>query len=260
MANVSLTIEEMPYQEALNAGALAFFGEKYSDNVRVVEIPGWTMELCGGTHVERTGDIGFFRIVHEGSISSGVRRVEAVTGQDAVDSAIDERNALTRIGEALGTSENELLRRIQILVEENRDLKKESTQAATRRGMDSVDEIMNSVSEIAGIKVVAGRVEVPQISMLRNLADAVRSKLSSGVGVLGMEQEGKAVLLCVVTDDLVKAGWKAGTIINDVAVITGGKGGGKPHMAQAGGPDAGKLDEALKAVPDIVQSHAPGAK
>ena len=257
MANVPLKITEMPYQEALDAGAIAFFGEKYADRVRVVEIPGWTMELCGGTHVERTGDIGFFRIIHEGSISSGVRRIEAITGQDAVDSAIEEKLMMVRIGEVLGTAEAELIHRSQMLVEENRNLRKESTRAAAKRGMKSVDEIMGNASEIEGINIVTGRVEVPQISMLRNLADSVRSKLDSGVGVLGMELEGKAVLLCVVTDDLVKAGWKAGTIINDVAAITGGKGGGKPHMAQAGGPDAGKLDDALKAVPDIVRSHAP---
>ena len=257
MANVPLKITEMPYQEALDAGAMAFFGEKYADLVRVVEIPGWTMELCGGTHVERTGDIGFFRIVHEGSISSGVRRMEAITGQDAVDSTIDEKLMMVRMGEILGTPEAELIHRSQMLVEENRNLRKESTRAAAKRGMKSVDEIMGTASEIEGINVVTGRVEVPQISMLRNLADSVRSKLNSGVGVLGMELDGKAVLLCVVTDDLVKTGWKAGTIINDVAAITGGKGGGKPHMAQAGGPDADKLDDALKAVPDIVRSHAP---
>lgn len=257
MANVPLKITEMPYQEALDAGALAFFGEKYVELVRVVEIPGWTMELCGGTHVERTGDIGFFRIVHEGSISSGVRRIEAITGQDAVDSAIEEKLTIVRMGEVLGTAEADLIHRSQMLVEENRNLRKESTRAAAKRGMKSIDEIMGTASEIEGISVVTGRVEVPEISILRNLADSVRSKLNSGVGVLGMELEGKAVLLCVVTDDLVKAGWKAGTIINDVAAITGGKGGGKPHMAQAGGPDADKLEDALKAVPDIVRSHAP---
>ena len=165
---------------------------------------------------------------------------------------------MVRMGEILGTPEAELIHRSQMLVEETRNLRKESSRAAAKRGMKSVDEIMGTASEIEGINVVTGRVEVPQISMLRNLADSVRSKLNSGVGVLGMELEGKAVLLCVVTDDLVETGWKAGTIINDVAAITGGKGGGKPHMAQAGGPDADKLDDALKAVPDIVRSHAPG--
>ncbi|MCK4772283.1 MAG: alanine--tRNA ligase [Candidatus Latescibacteria bacterium] len=257
-ANIPVLAREMPYQEALNAGALAFFGEKYGDLVRVVEIPGWTMELCGGTHVERTGDISFFRILHEGSISSGVRRVEAATAQDAVETAIEDRLKLHSLEEMLGTTEVELIRRVQMLVNENRNLRKESAHAAALRGMDQVEEIIGGALEVAGVSVVTGRVEVPEIAMLRTLADTVRSKLGSGVGVLGMEQEGKAVLLCVVTDDLVEAGWKAGTIIKDVAAVAGGKGGGKPHMAQAGGPDAGKLDEALSAVPDIVRSHAPG--
>ena len=258
-ANVPLVVvREVPHQEALEAGAIAFFGEKYGDVVRVVEIPGWTMELCGGTHVDSTGDIGFFQLIREGSISSGVRRVEAVTGQDAVETTIEERLALRGLEEVLGTTEVELLRRARMLVDENRTLKKECEQAAARRGMDQVEEIVGTAREVAGISVVSGRVEVPEIGMMRTLADTVRSRLSSGVGVLGMEQEGKAVLLCVVTDDLVKAGWKAGPIINDVAAVAGGKGGGKPHMAQAGGPDAGKLDEALAAVPKIVRSHAPG--
>lgn len=257
-ANVPLVVTELSYEDALSAGALAFFGDKYGDMVRVVEIPGWTKELCGGTHVGRTGDIGFFRLMHEGSISSGVRRIEAVTALDAVDSAIEEHDTVVQLREILGSTEADLRVSVEHLLEENRTLRKSAEKDAARRGMEQVDEMLKSACDIGGIKVVAGRVDVPDIGMMRTLADEVRNRIKGVIGVLGMEQDKKAVFLCVVSDDLVKVGWKAGEIVNDVAAITGGKGGGKAHLAQAGGPDAEKLEKALGAVPDIVHSRVPG--
>ncbi|MFC1544088.1 alanine--tRNA ligase [Gemmatimonadota bacterium] len=257
-ANVPVVEKEMGYQEAIEVGALAFFGDKYGDVVRVIEISGYSTELCGGTHVARTGDIGLFRLEDEGSISSGVRRVEASTAHQAVENAMLERDTLERIAEALGSSEAELVRRITALLEENRSLHRELDLAATKRGASDVDSLLEEIREYDGIRVVAGRVEAPDIGVLRAVADRLRDKLESGIGVLGMEQDGKAVLLCVVTDDLVKAGWKAGRIVSELAAIVGGRGGGKPHLAQAGGPEARRLNEALDAVPGIVRAQGPG--
>jgi len=257
-ADVAMVTSELPQQEALAAGALAFFGDKYGDIVRVVDAPGWAKELCGGTHVARTGEIGYFRLTQEGSISSGVRRIEAITAQDAVETAIREHQSLLGLKELLGgRGEADLVNQAEQLLEENRTLRKATAREAEKRGLDQVDVLIGNATEVEGVPVVVGRVEAVDIGMMRSLADAVRNKLGRGVGVLGMEHEEKVILLCVVSDDLVSEGWKAGPIINRVAELTGGKGGGKPHLAQAGGPDPKKLDEALSSVPDIVRSHAP---
>ncbi len=256
-ADVALEVREMPQQEAHAEGALAFFGDKYGDVVRVVDVPGWAKEFCGGTHVSRTGEIGFFRLTQEGSISSGVRRIEAITAQDAVEMTIREHHTLLQLREVLGgTGDADLLDHAEQLVRENKSLRKATEKDAVQRGMDQVDELMGNATEIEGVPVVVGRVEAADIGMMRNLADALRNKLGRGVGVLGMELDEKAVLLCVVSDDLVEEGWLAGSIVNTVAEITGGKGGGKPHLAQAGGPDTMKLDEALGSVPEIIRLQA----
>ncbi|MFC1499677.1 alanine--tRNA ligase [Candidatus Zixiibacteriota bacterium] len=256
-ADVAIEVREMPQQEALAEGALAFFGDKYGDVVRVVDAPGWAKEFCGGTHISRTGEIGFFRLTQEGSISSGVRRIEAITAQDAVESTIREHQTLLKLREVFGgAGDADILEHAEQLVRENKSLRKATEKDAVQRGVDQVDELMEKATEIEGVPVVVGRVEAADIGMMRNLADVLRNKLGRGVGVLGMELDEKVVLLCVVSDDLVEEGWLAGSIVNSVAEITGGKGGGRPHLAQAGGPDTVKLDEALGSVPEIIRSHA----
>ncbi len=254
-ANVRVTAVEMPYREALDQGALAFFGDRYGDVVRVVTSGSWARELCGGTHVARTGDIGFFRITHEGSISSGVRRIEAVTGAEAVEHAITDHEILRQLHEIAGVGEGQLPAAVGHLIDETKSLRRNAAADAQRRGLNQVEDLLNEAVEVGGIAVVSGRIEAPDIPTLRSLADAVRNRVGRGIGVLGMEQEGKAVLLCVVSDDLVGAGWKAGPIVSEVAGLIGGTGGGKPHMAQAGGPDAAKLEEALRAVPEIIRTR-----
>ncbi|MFO7767658.1 MAG: alanine--tRNA ligase [bacterium] len=256
-ANTPIETRKMGYQEAIDQGALAFFGDKYGDRVRVVDIPGWSTELCGGTHVGRTGDIGFFRLEEEGSISSGVRRVEAVTAREAVEHDLGEHTVLERLEAELGTGDREVLERVQALIEENRALRKEVEKHAVNRGVTQVERILQEGTVVEGVSVAYGRVQAPDSETLRTLADALRGKLGRGIGVLGTERDGKAMLLCVVTDDLVETGWKAGPIVSDVAAITGGRGGGRPDLAQAGGPEGEKLDEALEAVPGIVARHAP---
>jgi alanyl-tRNA synthetase len=255
-ANVPLQVHQMPYAEALEKGALAFFGEKYGDLVRVVDIPGWSMELCGGTHVTRTGDIGYFRLEQEGSIASGVRRVEGVTARRAVAHDLETQRTVHRLAELTGASERDLSARIEALLEEHRVLRRRLEKALLRQGLNQVDSLLEKAQDIGGIAVVAGAVESGDPEQLRRLADAVRENLRSGIGVLGARQAEKAVLLCVVTDDLVRTGWKAGTVVSRVAALTGGRGGGRPHLAQAGGIDADRLGEALAAVPEIVRSLA----
>jgi len=258
--NVRVRARDMPYSEALETGALAFFGDRYGDVVRVVEAGTWAREFCGGTHVARTGDIGFFRITQEGSISSGVRRLEAVTGADAVEISLAEHETLHHLRELTGSGEEQLSEVVARLLEEVRTLRKGAAADAEKRGLDQVGDLLGQAEDVNGIAVVSGRVEAPDIGTMRSLADSVRGKASRVIGVLGMEQDGKAVLLCAISDDLVSAGWKAGEIVSRVAEIVGGTGGGKPHMAQAGGPDAEHLDRALEAVPGIVRAHGGGGK
>jgi alanyl-tRNA synthetase len=258
--NVPVTASEMPYSEALETGALAFFGDRYGDDVRVVKAGRWARELCGGTHVARTGDIGFFRITQEGSIASGVRRIEAVTGEDAVEYSLQEHETLHHLRQLVGIGEGHLGEAVEHLLEEVRNLRKGAAADAKQRGLDQVATLLDRAEQVEGIAVVSGRVEAPDIGTLRTLADSVRGRAERVIGVLGMEQDGKAVLLCAVSDDLVNDGWKAGAVVSRVAEIVGGTGGGKPHMAQAGGPDAGRLDEALGAVPEIIRQLGAGGE
>jgi alanyl-tRNA synthetase len=174
-----------------------------------------------------------------------------------MENVLSERDQLERVADLLGGTTDGLDRRVTAMVEENRELRRQLDRAAAQQGASEVDRMLERAADVEGIQVVAGRVEAPDVTVLRSMADRLRDKLQRGIGVLGMEHDGKAMLLCVVTDDLVDAGWKAGPIVNRVAEFVGGRGGGKPHLAQAGGPEVGSLNEALEAVPDIVRASKP---
>ena len=253
---IALQIAERPYAEAVSSGAMALFGEKYGDVVRVVSIPGVSAELCGGTHVRSTAEIGLFRIVSETGVASGVRRIEAVTGPRAYEFIRQKEKAMDEIEHLLRASPGAGVKRLQSLLDERRMLEKRLEEALRSGGGVGVQQLIDGGTRIDGVLVVAAAVQALDMKSLQALGDALREKIESGVGVLSASlEDGKHVLLGVVTNDLRGRGLRADWRIRDVAAAVGGRGGGKPHMAQAGVPDASRLPDALAAVEGVVRSQ-----
>jgi alanyl-tRNA synthetase len=251
-----VTFREMPYPEARAAGAMALFGEKYGDVVRVVTVPGFSMELCGGTHVRNTAEIALFKIVAETGVAAGVRRIEGVTGPGAYGLIRSEERALHRVADVLKAPIDGIERRVAGLLEERRVLERR-LEEAMRGGGDQLQTLLATSQTIGsnGARLVAGVVRAGDVKELQALGDAVREKLGSGVGVLAASfEDGRNSLLVVVTDDLRERGVRADALIKDIAAAAGGRGGGKPHMAQAGVPDAAGFGPALERAPDLVRS------
>jgi alanyl-tRNA synthetase len=245
--------EELPFQEARARGAMALFGEKYGDVVRVVTVPGFSMELCGGTHVSNTAHIGLFKIVNETGVAAGVRRIEAVTGPGAFAMLHERERTLGHIAELVKAPLDGVERRVQQLLEERRVLERRLAEAM-RGGGDQVQQLLSSASTVDGVTVVSGSVTAVDVKELQSLGDALRERLGSGVGVVAASfEDGKTTMLAVVTDDLRERGLRADALVREVAAIAGGRGGGKPHMAQAGIPEAGKVPDALGAVSATVR-------
>jgi alanyl-tRNA synthetase len=251
--NAAVTTEEMAYDAALKTGALAFFGDKYGDIVRVVRMGDFSTELCGGTHVARTGDIGVFKLESEGGVAAGVRRIEAFTGQGALESIRRREKILDELGRSLGARDAAALDRLEKLVAREKELEKklraleQKLVAGAGAGGDA-----ERVREANGVKIVTRKVEGVEAKALRELADRMRQKHGSAVVGIGTDLgEGKAALIVAVTPDLTGR-IKAGEIIKRIAPIVGGSGGGRPDFAQAGGRDASRLDEALEQIAALV--------
>ncbi len=251
--DTAVRTEVLGIAEAQASGAMALFGEKYGDAVRVVSVGDFSKELCGGTHVKATGEIGPFRITSEGSVASGIRRIEAVTGTYAYEMLKHDRNELAEIGAVLKAG-GEPLQKIREMLDELKALQKEREAAASAAFQDMSAEIAQGAREIAGVKTVVFRRDGIEQKALRELADKVRDRLGSGVVVLASANEGAAAILAVVTKDLIP-GCDAGRILKAVAAACGGSGGGKPGMAQGGAKDLQKLDSALESVYDIVREQ-----
>ncbi|HVX40146.1 MAG TPA: alanine--tRNA ligase [Gemmatimonadaceae bacterium] len=252
-----VTFRELPYQEARALGAMALFGEKYGDVVRVVTVPGFSMELCGGTHVRNTAQIGIFKIVAESGVAAGVRRIEAVTGPGAYALLREEERTLRRVAELLKAPTDGVEKRVATMLEERRTLERR-LEEAMRGGGDQLRGLLNAAKPVgaSGARLVSGVVRAGDVKELQALGDAVREQLGSGVGVLASSfEDGKNTLLVVVTDDLRTHGVRADALIKEIAAAAGGRGGGKPHMAQAGIPDASRFDDAFARAPELVQ-HA----
>ncbi|HTE46384.1 MAG TPA: alanine--tRNA ligase, partial [Gemmatimonadaceae bacterium] len=251
-----VTMREMAYPEARAAGAMALFGEKYGDVVRVVTVPGFSMELCGGTHVRNTAEIGLLKIVAETGVAAGVRRIEAVTGPGAYALLNGEARALHRIADVLKSPVDSVEKRVGGLIEERRALERRLDEAM-RGGGDQLQALLQRAESIGsnGTRLVASIVRANDVKELQTLGDAVREKLGSGVGVLAASfDDGKTTLIVVVTDDLRERGIRADVLIKDIAAAAGGRGGGKPHMAQAGIPDASRLNDALASAPGRIRA------
>ena len=237
----------MSYDDAIESGAMALFGEKYGDKVRVLRLGDFSVELCGGTHVNRTGDIGVFKIIHEGGVASGVRRIEAVTGKGAMDWIDANQRTLNELAGMLKSPPDQAAAKIEQLLKANKDLEKKLATArhALFTGESSGQE--DEIREIAGIKVLATKVVDVDAKVLREAVDRAKDKLQDAVVVLGSVHDGKVRLAAGVTKNNTDK-IRAGDLVKFVAEQVGGKGGGRPDFAQAGGTDPSKLDAALESV------------
>jgi alanyl-tRNA synthetase len=249
--NIPVSTAEMDAEEAFKTGATALFEEKYGDLVRVVSLADFSKEFCGGTHTERTGDIGLFKIIGDAGIAAGVRRIEALTGPEALVYIQHQLAAAQRTATLVKSPIETLPERVEKIMGDSRKLEKEFQKLKNAVAGKAADDIDQMVKEVNGIKVIAQKVQAEGPAEMRDLADRFKDKLKSGVVVLGAESGGKALLTAIVTKDLTGR-IKAGDIVKKTAAIVGGGGGGRPDMAQAGGPNPDKLDEALAAVFELV--------
>jgi alanyl-tRNA synthetase len=247
--------EGVPFEEAKRMGALAFFGDKYGDTVRVLEIPNFSIEFCGGTHLENVGQIGLFKIISESSIASGIRRIEAVTGKFAEDLFRKKFSELQSLKHLLNVqSEAEIPTKIEKLLEERKALEKQLEKLRVEVAASQLDRLLNQAQEIGGAKVLATEVAAGSPDELRLMGEALRGKMKSGVALLASVIEGKVSLVATVSDDLIASKkLQAGKLIGDVAKILQGGGGGKPQLATAGGKDASKLPDAFEHFKSLVQ-------
>ncbi len=246
-SNVAAVTEVMSYDDAIGSGAVALFGEKYGDKVRVLNFGEFSVELCGGTHVDRTGDIGLFKIVSEGGVASGVRRIEAVTGKGALDWLAGHLQTLQQVGGLLKSQPDQLGVKVEQLLKRNKELEKELAAAKQALVTGGTDDRSNSVQEIGGTKLLVSRIDGADAKTLRDAVDRYKDKLESAIVVLGSVDNGVVRLAAGVTSDNADR-IKAGDLIKPLAEQVGGKGGGRPEFAQAGGNDPDALDAALGSV------------
>ncbi len=253
LANEKMRTDVEDLDSALNSGAMALFGEKYGDRVRVVSVGdgSFSKELCGGTHVTRTGDIGLFKLVSEGSVSAGTRRIEAATGTGVLESLRKAGETLVRLSETLRAKPDDLLSAAEKLIQEEKRLRKELEALELKRALQSAGDLLGQAREVKGVRVLAARVQAPDRAAMRQMVDGLRGKLGTGVIVLGSALNGNVALVAAVSKDLT-AKLDAGKIVKEAAAMVEGSGGGRKDLAEAGGKNAGKLDECMESVPSIV--------
>jgi alanyl-tRNA synthetase len=245
LKNGDVITNVMDLDQALSTGAMALFGEKYGEKVRVVSIPGFSRELCGGTHVTRTGDIGLFKIAYEGSISSGVRRIEAITGEGALEKFQQASAQLAKAGELLHTTESTFLEQIEKVLEQQKILERQLDQLKTQVANQQMEKLTGRI--LNGATVLAEKVEGLDRAQLRILADSLRNKFGSAVIVIASVNDSDISIVSTVSKDLTKK-VQAGKLVGDVAKAVGGKGGGRPDMAEGAGKDTSSLPSALENV------------
>ena len=249
--NAAVETRLLPREEAMKTGAAAVFDEKYGDVVRLVKMGDFSMELCGGTHVERTGDIGALKVISESSVAAGVRRIEAVTGEEALKYFKKVETELKKSAALLKANPMELSERIEKIQKHQKELEKEIDSLNSRLATKDLSDLFKKVKEIKGIRVLATVVDAADVKTLRDFGDKLRDKIQSGIILIGSKAGDNAMLLCLVTKDLTDK-YHAGNIIKEIAPIVGGSGGGRPDMAQAGGPKPEKLKQALKKLQEII--------
>lgn len=237
---------------------MALFGEKYGEVVRVVAVADFSRELCGGTHVARTGEIGPFLVVAEGSVAAGVRRIEAVTGAEAIERMLAQQRTLEETARELRVTWAEVPAQVAAVQERARDQERQLERVRGQLAGAQVGELLEQAVAVDGTRVLATRVEADTKDALRRLGDRLRDRVPSGVIVLGSVIDGRPSLLSMVTPDLVGRGVRAGDVVREAATLIDGRGGGRPDLAEAGGKDPARLDDALAAVAGIVRRGLDG--
>jgi alanyl-tRNA synthetase len=253
LRNAAVQTDVMDLDSALETGAMALFGEKYGEKVRVVSVPEFSRELCGGTHVKRTGDIGVCKIVSEGSISAGVRRLEAITGLGALERFQNTSDALVRVAGLVRASEPELIEHVEKLIAQQKALEKQNDNLKGRLAQAQAGELEGKARDVKGVKVLSARIEGMDRQQMRALADSLRNRLKSAVVVLASAEDSNVSIVTAVTKDLTSR-VHAGKLAGSLAQAVGGKGGGRPDMAEAGGKDASALGAAIENVYPAVES------
>ncbi|WP_443770441.1 alanine--tRNA ligase [Anaerostipes sp.] len=253
--NLPVVTKVMSMEDAKKTGAMALFGEKYGDEVRVVSMGDFSVELCGGTHVKNTGAITAFKILSESGVASGVRRIEAVTDQGVFEYYHKQEEELKEAAKALKSTPAGLLSRIESLLAEVKELKSENESLKSKLAKDALGDVMDQVEEVNGIKLLATSVEDVDMNGLRELGDNLKEKLGEGVIVLASEKGGKVFLVAMVTDGAQKAGAHAGNLIKEIAGCVGGGGGGRPNMAQAGGKNPAGIPDAVEKAKEVLKNQ-----
>lgn len=253
--NLDITITQENIEDARKMGAMALFGEKYGNVVRVVNMGGYSVELCGGAHLKNTAQVGTFKIISENGVAAGVRRIEALTGTEALKHFQAQEEQLKTVCGIVKATPDNMVKRIETLVAEQKELSKELEKLKAKMAGGAVSEILNGKKEINGVNAVLAKVKEADGNALRTMGDQLKEKLGSGVIVLGSGKDGKVSLVVMATDDVVKKGVHAGNIIKAAAAVCGGGGGGRPNMAQAGGKDASKIGEALVKAEEVIKEQ-----
>ena len=255
LESLNITCENMSINDAKNKGAMALFGEKYGDEVRVVSMGDYSIELCGGTHLTNTSQVGLFKILSEGGVAAGVRRIEAITGRAVYNYLKEKEEIISNVCSNLKTKEDSLSQKVTSLIEENKSLSKELHDMKTKMSLQAVDSVLDSKLDVNGVNLVTTKFEGMDMNTLKEVADNLRDKLVSGVVVLANTTDDKLNLVATATKDAVDKGVHCGNIVKSIAQIAGGKGGGRPNMAQAGAPDVSKVDEALNHASEVLKSQ-----
>lgn len=254
LLNLDVEVFEASLKEAQTLGAEALFGEKYGERVRVVKIADESIELCGGTHVGNISEIGIFVITSESGVASGVRRIEAITGIEAYNYLKDQQSTIKHVTEILKTNPSNIISRLEILLNEFKEREREISKLKGQLSLGAVDELLAKVQVINGVSTLVEQVDASSMDDLRKLGDSLKDKLQSGVLLLAAESDDKVNFVAIVTKDIVDKGVHAGNLVKEAASITGGGGGGRPDMAQAGGKNKEKIGDALKTIRDTLNS------
>jgi alanyl-tRNA synthetase len=249
--NLEVCVSHIPYKEAIQKGAMALFGEKYGDVVRLVQVGDVSAELCGGTHTARSGDIGVFKILSETGVASGVRRIEAATGEWAWKALKKEEAELRTISNLIKAKPGETAERVQRILKQQKELERDYQALQAKIASGKTKDLISSTREVKGVRVLSTQVEVKDPKSLREMADRLKDQMKSGIVLLGAQGDGKVMLLCAVTADLAVR-YPAQKLVKDIAQIVGGTGGGRADMAQAGGTQVEKLPEALERIYDLI--------
>ncbi|CZR77935.1 TPA: alanine--tRNA ligase [Clostridioides difficile] len=255
LSSLDIKCDIMNIKEAKEKGATALFGEKYGDKVRVVSMGDYSTELCGGTHLTNTSQVGMFKILSEGGVAAGVRRIEAITGKAVYEYLKERDGIISEVCVNLKSKEDNLIQRISSLLEENKNLSKELHDMKAKMSLQSVDSIFDSKVEVNGVNLITNKFEGMDMDTLRETADNLRDKLGSGVVVLANVVDDKVNFVVTATKDVLDKGIHSGNIVREVAKIAGGKGGGRPNMAQAGASDVSKVDQALSYASEVIKTQ-----